>query len=193
MQIEEIALRIEAIRMNMVRVHSLFFVNGGFTRSHADHSLYVLQTCDYIVIVIMNADKIIILTSNMGVINELKSSFKREFKMSNLNELHFFLEVHFERDRRTRTITMYQQNYIKNILERFGMGNCKPITTPLDTKTALAKLLEEAYEENSHAMKDIPYKKVLGSLMYTMVATRPDFAFVVNEVSRFTSKPGPMH
>ena len=30
----------------------IFFVDKGFTGSHADHSLYVLQTCHYIVIIL---------------------------------------------------------------------------------------------------------------------------------------------
>jgi hypothetical protein len=171
----------------------IFFVNKGFTRSHADHSLYVLQTCHYIVIVIIYVDDLIILASNVDVINELKASLESEFEMSDLGELHFFLGVHFERDRKTRTITMHQRSYIETILERFGMADCKPIATPLDAKTSLVKLSEEEYEEHSHEMKDIPYQEAVGSLMYAMVATRPDLAFAVSVVSRFMSKPGPMH
>ena len=82
-----------------------------------DHSCYVLQIYDYIVIVIIYVDDLIILASNVDTINELKSSLEREFKMRDLSELHFFIGVHFERDRRTRTITMHQRNYIKTILE----------------------------------------------------------------------------
>jgi hypothetical protein len=42
-------------------------------------------------------------------------------------------------------------------------------------------------------MKEIPYQEAVGSLMYAMVATRPDLTFAVSVVSRFMSKPGPMH
>ena len=133
--------------------------------SHADHLLYVLQTCDYIVIVIIYVDDLIILASNVDTINELKSSLKREFVMSNVSELHFFLGIHLEQDRRTCTITMHQRSYIKIILKRFGMGDYKPITTPLDTKSSLAKLSEEEYVEHLHEMKDIPYQEASGSLM----------------------------
>ena len=70
------------------------------------------------------------------------------------------------------------------------MDDCKSIATPLNTKTSLAKLLEKEYTEHSHEMKDILYQEAVGSLMYTMVAIRLDLAF---SVSRFTSKPGPMH
>ena len=52
-------------------------------------------------------DKLIILASNVDMINKLKSSLERKFDMSDLGELHFFLGVHFERDRRMRTIIMH--------------------------------------------------------------------------------------
>ena len=42
-------------------------------------------------------------------------------------------------------------------------------------------------------MQNIPYHKAVGSLMYTMLGTRPDICFVVQTVSRFNSKPGLPH
>ena len=38
-----------------------------------------------------------------------------------------------------------------------------------------------------------PYRSAVGSLMFAMVATRPDLAFSVSEVSRFMDKPGSEH
>ena len=42
-------------------------------------------------------------------------------------------------------------------------------------------------------MAKIPYASACGSLMYAMVATRPDIAFAVGVVSRFMSNPGKRH
>ena len=94
--------------------------------SHANHSLYILQIRQYIVIVIY-VDDLIILATNVDMLNELKSSFEYKFRMSDIGEFHFFLDIHCERDRRSRIITMHHQNYIKNVLERFNMVDCKPI------------------------------------------------------------------
>lgn len=136
--------------------------------SHANHSLYVLQTYNYIMIVIIYVNDLIILVNNVDMIIELKSSLKREFEMSDLGKLYFFLRVHFERDRRTCTNTMDQQSYIEIILEQFGMGDCKPMGTLLNTKTSLAKNLEEKYEEHSQKIRDILYQEAVGSLMYAI-------------------------
>ena len=68
----------------------IFFVSKGFTRSHVNYSLYVLQTCHYIVIITIYVDDLIILASNVDMINELKFSLEHSFKMNDLGELYFF-------------------------------------------------------------------------------------------------------
>jgi hypothetical protein len=174
------------------KIH-LFFTKEGFIRSHADHSLYVKQTGNYFMAVVIYVDDLIMLASDMTMMNELKSKLEEEYDMSDLGELHFFLGVHIERDRAARTITMHQGSYIEGVLKRFGMEDCKPVGTPLDPKAALVKLTDEEYDQHSQEMQGIPYKACVGSLMYAMVATRADLAFAVSVVSQFMSKPGPMH
>ena len=115
---------------------------------------------------------------------------EEEYDMSDLSELHFFLGVHIERDRAAHTITMHQRSYIEEVLKRFGMEDCKPISTSLDVKAQLVKLTDE---EHMQEMQGVPYKEAVGSLMYAMVATRADIAFAVSVVSLFISKPSSMH
>ena len=69
----------------------------------------------------------------------LKFRLEEEYDMSDLGELHFFLRVYIERDRAARIITMHQKSYIEEVLKRFGMEDCKPISTPLDVKAQLVK------------------------------------------------------
>ena len=42
-------------------------------------------------------------------------------------------------------------------------------------------------------MSWVPYASAVGSLMYAMVCTRPDIAYVVGVLSRYMSKPGKEH
>ena len=37
------------------------------------------------------------------------------------------------------------------------------------------------------------YASIVGALMYAMLGTRPDIAYAVGNLSRFTSNPGPSH
>jgi transposase InsO family protein len=170
-----------------------FFTKEGFTRSEADHSLYIKQTGEYLLIVLIYVDDLIILASLGNKLAWLKAKLNEEFEMSDLGELMYCLGVEFVRDRKAHTITMSQSKYIKEVLKRFNMEECKPIGTPLDVNVKLLKLSVEEFEAIEGDMEGVPYKSGVGSLMYAMVATRPDLAFAVSMVSQFMSRAGPAH
>jgi transposase InsO family protein len=170
-----------------------FFTNEGFTRSQADHSLYIKQTGEYLLIVLIYVDDLIILASLLAKLSWLKSKLNEEFDMSDLGELKYCLGVEFVRDRVARTISMSQKKYLEEVLKRFNMEECKPIGTPLDVNVKLLKLSDEEYAEIEGDMQGVPYKAGVGSLMYAMVGTRADLAFPVSMVSQFMSKASPSH
>ena len=108
-----------------------------------------MQNGHHVVIVIIYVDDLIILTSLMSSMNALKAMLEKEYKMSDVGQLHFCLRVEFVRDRATRIITMSQGKYVLDVLKRFGMEDCKPIATPLDVNSKLAKLTEVKYAEEA--------------------------------------------
>ena len=48
-------------------------------------------------------------------------------------------------------------------------------------------------DKDKAEMRKIPYASTVGSLMYTMVCTRPDRTFVMGEVSRYMNNPRREH
>ena len=69
----------------------------------------------------------------MTKLMEFKAKLEKEFDMSDLGELHFFLGVQMERNRIACTLTMHQESYIEGVLSRFSMEECKPLATPQAT------------------------------------------------------------
>jgi hypothetical protein len=76
------------------------------------------------------------------------------------------------------------------MLERFGMQHCKPCKTPaaVHFKKDCISAGESLSEEDTQR-----YQNIIGSLMYAMIKTRPDIAFVLSELSKYVSKPGKNH
>jgi hypothetical protein len=72
------------------------------------------------------------------------------------------------------------------ILERFGMMDCKSTTTPMMTNL---KLLGDT---SSGTIDATLYKHMVGSLMY-LTNTRPDICFVVNTLSQYMVDPRQVH
>src|SRR5260221_12604958 len=86
-------------------------------------------------------------------------------------------------------ITLDQTQYTLKVVEKFGMANCKPASTPLPEKTVLcATTNEEACDAHSY-----PYLQVIGLVMYAMLGTRPDIAYAVSTLSCFASQPRTPH
>ncbi|XP_074569538.1 uncharacterized protein LOC141826187 [Curcuma longa] len=65
--------------------------------------------------------------------------------------------------------------------------------TPTAKGTVLSKSMCPKTPEEIADMKKKPYASAIGSLMYTMLCTRPDISYAVGLVSRFQSNPGSRH
>lgn len=75
------------------------------------------------------------------------------------------------------------------MLDRFGMTDCKAVSTPIVPGTHLYK--EEILKASPKDL--VLYQSMVGSLMYAMVETRPDIAYAVSVLSRYASNPTNAH
>ena len=63
----------------------------------------------------------------------------------------------------------------------------------MDTNVRLTTTQSPSTMAEFAQMHDIPYREAVGSLIYAALGTRPDIAFAIQTVSRFSTKPGPAH
>jgi len=70
------------------------------------------------------------------------------------------------------------------------MQDCKPCKTPaaVHFNKYCLSAGESLSEEDTQR-----YQRIIGSLMYVMIGTRPDIAFVLSGLSKYVSKPGKNH
>jgi hypothetical protein len=88
---------------------------------------------------------------------------------------------------------MSQGEHIEKVLERFRIQNEKLDSTPLANHFKLTKEICPKTQEDIEYMSKVPYSSTIGSLMYAMVCTRPDFAHAVGVVSRYMNNLGKEH
>jgi hypothetical protein len=62
---------------------------------------------------------------------------QNEFEISLLGGLSFFLGLHI--CQRNQGIFISQTNYIREMINRFGREDCKPVTTPMKTSCKFSK------------------------------------------------------
>ena len=97
------------------------------------------------------------------------------------------------RDKKNKRLWLSQEKYFKKVLDRFNMKDAKPVGTPLATHFKLSTELCLRNEKEKEEMSRIPYGSAVGSLMYAMVCTPPDIAYLVGVVRRFLTNPGKQH
>ena len=133
-------------------------------------------------------DDLIIFGKDMASINDLKAQLNEEYEMKDLGELKYFLDIQVHRDRERKIIHINQSGYNRTILERYGMQNSKSASTPLSTSARLVKatIMDVLTDQKE-------YQSIVGSLMYAMLATRPDLAQSIQQISQFSQNPTKTH
>ena len=88
--------------------------------------------------------------------------------------------------RNGKEISLSQCHYIKKVLAKFSSKGCRELRTPFDPSVKLMP-------NTGMAVSQLEYSQVLGCLMYAMTSTRPDIAYAVGKLSRYTSNPSTHH
>ena len=117
----------------------------------------------------------------------MKSALSAQFDVKDLDDLHYFLGVKVKHDHEGSK-WIGQPTYTTNILEKFGMKEAKPVTTPVNTDLKLMKA-----RENDKLCDETMFRSAVGSLQYLSTMTRPDIAYAVSNVAKFCTKPTKEH
>jgi hypothetical protein len=106
-------------------------------RKWKDNNLYIKVTQDGILLIEVYVDDIIFGSTDDRLSQKFAKDMQNEFEMSLLGELSFFLGLQI--CQRNQGIFISQTKYIREMLKRFGMEDCKPVTTPMQTSCKLRK------------------------------------------------------
>ena len=166
-----------------------------YTRSSFDHCVYYreLQNGSFIYL-LLYVDDMLIASKSKVEIEKLKTQMSVEFEMKDLGEVKKILGMEIQRDRVQGKVCLSQKQYLKKILQRFGMDEkTKHVSTPLASHFKLSAAMSPNTDDERRYMAQVPYQSVVGSLMYAMVCTRPDISQAVSIVSRYMHDPGKGH
>lgn len=109
--------------------------------------------------------------------------------MKDLGAAKKILGIEIVRDRVKGTLKLSQEDYLNKVLETYKMEQSKQVVTPLGAHLKMCAATEQQLIKDEDYMKTVPYSNAVGSIMYSMIGTRPDLAYPVGIISRFMSKP----
>ena len=175
----------QAPRLWYERLSKFLLEKLGLRRINAAHSIFVTVAGINRPIVSTFVDDIKVMgVKRSGHIDRVKLELAAAFEMVDMGPISFYLGLKVERDRQNKTLKLSQPAYIEKILAKYHLDQAKPCNTPM--KEAI--LLPNEGPEASQADRE-RYQGMTGSLMFSMVETRPDIAFATSVVSRFAKSP----
>ncbi|KAI3770657.1 hypothetical protein L6452_01798 [Arctium lappa] len=149
---------------------STYLLENRFERRIIDKTLYIKRSKKDTLLVQIYVDDIIFGSIKDQMCIDFEKLMHKSFKMSSMGELTFFLGLQVKQQK--DGIFISQSKYVKDILDKYGLSDSKPASTPMETHKHITVDLE-GEDVDVHV-----YRSMIGSLMY-LTASRPDIMFPV--------------
>jgi hypothetical protein len=153
-----------------------------FKQCRTDPCVYVLNTNGKLLYLLVYVDDIVIAYTDDQQLDSVVKSLQQAYVVQVCGELKWILgqKVSNSED----SITISQDLYVKKMLEKYGMKDCTPVSTPA----------VEAAPSSEDAPVDLyEFRSIVGSLMHATNRTRPDLAFATNQVCRYMNNATTVH
>jgi hypothetical protein len=141
-----------------------YLQQAGFRKESADNNLYIKVSQGNILLIEVYVDDIIFGSDDDRLSQKFAKDMQNEFEMSLLGELSFFLGLQIRQS--NQGIFISQTKYIREMLKRFGMEDCKPVITPMQTNCKLRK------HDDSKSTDQRQYRSMIDSLLYVTTSSR---------------------
>jgi hypothetical protein len=142
-----------------------YLQQAGFRKGSADNNLYIKVSQGNILLIEVYVDDIIFGNDDDKLSHKFAKDMQNEFEMSLLGELSFFLRLQIRQN--NQEIFISQTKYIREMLKRFGMEDCKPVIIPMQTSCKLSK------DDDLKATDQRQYRSMIDNLLY-VTASRLD-------------------
>ena len=167
-------------------LHALF-VGMGFKCFECEWCVYSHRSTDgTFTIIVVHVDDMLVASSSEQEACSFQTELEANWQISALGEPKLIVGIALCRNRAARTIALSQTALIDKIVATYGQGNANSASTPMLHGIPLRRpennMLEDGEPER---LNRIPYRSLVGLLMYVASGTRPDIMFAVSKLSQF--------
>eukprot|EP00873_Tetraselmis_striata_P010321 jgi/Tetstr1/430585/TSEL_020382.t1 len=153
----------------------------------SDPGAYVYwQGGQLICILVVYVDDMIFAFKDAVWAADFKTALGARFDIKDLGVCAWALGMAVERDWDNATLKVHQAKYIDDMVHKFNLADAYAVSTP-------AEVGADVPGSNKPLAAEMPYQALVGSLLYAMVATRPDIAEAVSKLCRVMAKPEERH
>jgi hypothetical protein len=156
-----------------------------------DPCIFIYQKACQLYILAVYVDDNIIAGVACRFIPEFKVAFANMFNVQDLGPVSWLLGMTVERDRSTGIVRLGHRQYVLDMLERFNMMDCKPLSSSM-VVDAVGKC-GDGTSVTHLPPRSMPYWSMIGSMLYAFVNTRLDITMAICHLIRCIANPCHAH
>ncbi|UYV77866.1 K02A2.6-like [Cordylochernes scorpioides] len=157
----------------------------GLEKLKSDPCLFKWKNEDKYFYVGIYVDDFITVSDSEDTSNRFINKLRHHLEIKDVTCKGMFLGIKIIQDK--EGISLQQSHYVQQILQKYGMENCKEVPTPGSKEINLDNHIEDD-NCDQHT-----YQEALGMLMFLAVNTRPDIAYITSKLSQYSRQPKQMH
>ena len=161
----------------------------GMRRSEVDPCLYTRTTEEGTLMMAVWVDDVVGAATNRKLIDDFLKDFRYNF--SEGGEFDYVLRIRIFQD--GNTVALSQSAAIEDIAAQYKVLDANPVYTPMALEAYSRDQMPEKDSEEFLEMSKIPYRNLLGSLLYIAGISRPDINTAVSILSQFAANPARAH
>ena len=108
-------------------------------------------------------------------------ALSQRFPTKHLGEVEWFMGSEYKRDRGKGTLEISQTQLIRSVLHRFEVSKSSAISA--------TRFLDLRRVSDEETVVDVPFREIVGNLMWITSQTRLDIANAVRAIARFSHDP----
>jgi hypothetical protein len=103
-----------------------------------------------------------------------------------LGSVHFVVRIAVEWDRSNNHVLLSQFTLIDKTIHQFGQTDASTVSTPMDHTLKLRRTDRSSLSKSElDALLKLPYRSLVGCLLYLAISTRPDISYAVQQLSQY--------
>jgi hypothetical protein len=157
----------------------------------SDPCIYIFEADGVFAMIALYVDDIHMACNNTAWRVAFTALVRSRFDIKDHGDLSDIIGMHITRDRAARTVSLDQGKYVRELLDKHDMVECKPSCLPMDPGF-LAAISKQTHVPLTGTDRDI-YPSLLGSLQYAVVCTIPDISTALSILGSAHANPSVAH
>src|SRR5258706_6008555 len=166
----------------------------GWRRLSSDWCIYIWHDSKaHLMILAVHVDDMLLAGNSRELMEEAKTWLAKHFKIKDMGNPKLIVGLEVIRDEGQGTTAISQGHFIDELAVRYHQMAAPPAPTPLSSGFEFTSEDCPSTEMDREQMTHLPYRSLVGALMYVMIGTCPDISFAIGCLSRYLINPGKRH